>query len=73
MEVNMSFDSGHIAKSAESADPIIIIIIIFVLRLELIAHTPKVLVAEVTIMRTLFFLNGSFFYLKKKIKIFVST
>lgn len=29
MEVNMSFDSGHIAKSAESADPIIIIIIIF--------------------------------------------
>lgn len=61
MEVNLSFDSGHIAKSAESADPIIIIII-FVLRLELIAHTLKVLVAEVTIMRTLFFLNGSFFY-----------
>lgn len=52
MEVNMSFDSGHIAKSAESADPIIIIIYFFS---ELIAHTLKVLVAKVTIMRTLFF------------------
>lgn len=29
VEVNMSFDSGHIATSAESADPIIIIIIFF--------------------------------------------
>lgn len=34
----------------------------FVLRLELTAHTLKVLVAEETITRTLVFLNGSFFY-----------
>lgn len=69
MEVNMSFDSRHIAKSAESADSIIIIIIFGD-----DAHTLKVLVAEVTIMRTLFFLNCSFFQFLKKIKkIFVST